>query len=145
MNSPKGLRLATLLLATGVLASCVGSTGTPADLPPNPPGCEGLVQEYREHPGLAVDVRPEPRGYVIGPNRGYENRRVEIKLTVDEFGNPIPGTVQVSGARSASDEKSLQEETLKWRFAPARVGECRVPAVFEYTISGRQVTISSSL
>lgn len=142
MTVPRVLLPATFLLVAGFLANCVGSTETPLVLPPNPPGCESLVQKYRDHPELAVDVRPEPRGMVFPPSRGYRNYRLEIKVIVDENGRPIPGTVGVSGARSVSDERELKEETLEWRFMPARVGECRVPAVFGYTISGTQMARS---
>jgi hypothetical protein len=82
---------------------------------------------------------------VLPASRDYRNYRLEIRVIVDENGRPIPGTVKVSGARSESEEGNLEENTEKWRFEPARVGECRVPAVYKYTISGRQVTISSSL
>jgi hypothetical protein len=76
---------------------------------------------------------------VFPASRSYRNYRLEINVIVDEDGKPIPGTVEVSGAPSVSDERTLKEEALEWRFMPARVGECRVPAVFGYAISGIQM------
>ena len=127
------------LLATFLVATCSGPGSAPPDLPPNPPGCEILVKEHRSKPASAVDIPARPLGVLMPPSRGYRNYRLEITLIVDEAGRPIPGTVEVSGARSVSDERELKELTLEWRFQPARVGECRVPALYAYTISGIQV------
>jgi len=124
------------ILAAVALASCV--SGRPSlELPPNPPGCESVVQRHKKDPGLAVDSPPKPMGILIPPvtNLRAEPERIIITFLVDETGVPVPGKVLVSGAKLPATKRALTEGLQDWRFIPARVGECWVPAPFSYQLT----------
>ena len=127
--------LAVVALALVALAGC--ATGRPTfELAPNPPGCASVVQLHSQDPGLPVDSMPSPRGLLFPPvaDRGAESERIIITFLVDETGVPVPETVVVSGARLPATKRDLTEASQEWRFKPARVGECWVPAPFSYQV-----------
>ena len=136
MPHPKSAPLHLAILGAVALAGCV--TGRPSlELPPNPPGCEGVVQRHQKDPGLAVDSPPSPLKLLIPPaaDPRVESDRIIITFLVDETGVPVPGTVLVSGARLPDTKRDLTKGLQEWRFIPARVGECWVPAAFSYQVT----------
>jgi len=68
---------------------------------------------------------------------GAEPERIIITFLVDEIGVPVPETVVVSGARLPATKRDLTKGSQEWRFIPARVGECWVPAPFSFQVTMR--------
>ena len=138
MPSPRPSLLHLRMLAALALCGCA-SGHPPFELPSNPPGCENVVQQHRDDPGLDVDSLPRPRRYVFPPpiNRRVEPEKIIITFLVDETGLPVPSTVQVSGARLPATRRALTERLVDWRFIPAKAGQCWVPAPFSYEVTAR--------
>ena len=131
-------RFVSIFLVASVaisLVQCVSAGPPLLELPPNPPECESTVRQFREDPGRPVDAPPRPWILEIPSTGGLDRQSVTISMVVDETGLPIPGSVDVSGAKGASYERTFREAALKWRLVPAFHGQCRVPARFSYQVS----------
>lgn len=121
------------LAASVALAGCVSQNpGEPLlDLPPNPPGCEEVVQQHRDEPELVVDEGPRPvRMGIPAACRDCKGDWVTVTFLVDESGVPDRSTMEVEGTKSFDAVLTIKKAAQEWRFAPARVGECRVPAPY---------------
>ena len=126
------------ILAAVALASCVSGSSYP-ELPPNPPGCESVVQRHQEDPGLPVDSPPRPMEILFPPGTDWrqEPDTIIVSMVVDETGVPLPGSIEVSGARLPVTRRNITKDVPGWRFIPARLGECWVPGPFFYSLTFR--------
>jgi hypothetical protein len=62
---------------------------------------------------------------------------LRVEFVVDEFGIVVPNSVVTSDRTLAATRRSLTESLPHWRFRPAQVGACWVPATFELEVSQR--------
>ena len=135
-----GILLLLVTSVTFVWSGCVsaGPGEEPPELPPNPPGCDRVVEEHRENPELPVDLPPKPVRMPVLFCRACLGQPITVTYLVDESGVPDHRTIEMKGLRPEEDRVSIRRNALQARFQPARVGECRVPAPFLVTINRRR-------
>ena len=121
-------------LAATLLQGCAAPSPARPEFPPNPPGCEGVVQQHLAKPTMEVSVPPRPSRLSIPPCRWCQSERVSVRLVVDESGIPIPGTIELGEQEGLIPARAIKEAASQWQFTPARMGECRVPALYVYWI-----------
>lgn len=113
----------------------------PPSGPPRPtrsgPACDSVVQRVALAPDSFSTLRPTPQFILVPPPPPPEVRghRIDVTVRVDERGHVEPGSVTITGIANAEYERTFRERLLAYRFIPAVLDGCAVPAPFSIGIT----------
>ncbi len=135
-------RLAVLLTRSPAIAapaailffSACATLGPPHRSYVNPEDCSPIVEAHRLDPSRSVDAPPKPMGIHIPPARDLRGV-AQVEMVVMEDGFVLRNSIQVVGTDIGTTIREIQEAAAKWRFQPARVGICWVPAVYQFKVT----------
>ncbi|HEX6747635.1 MAG TPA: hypothetical protein VF092_10130 [Longimicrobium sp.] len=120
-----------LLAAAVTTVACAPPwTTIPAYAPQ--PECDSVVVAHRANPAAAVDQEPEVAEIRLPPNapRVVRGKSYTLKFVVSEDGTIDPASIEIPLALPPEYAAHLRQSLARWRFEPARAGECRVPATY---------------
>lgn len=107
----------------------------------NPEDCAAAVQRARDDLKLRRDSPPEPEQVEIpsGLVPGVGRAVIPIYFVVDEHGRVETESLALPEGLDPAARESLRRAALEWRFQPARIATCWVPAFVDFKIEVQRV------
>lgn len=127
--------LAGIAVACAACASSPGAGPVPDEVYTNPPSCAETAAAHHADPTRPVQVAARLQRLSI-PDRETGPGQATIRVTVLETGFVDRESVVVEGDVSPEVRTRLAEAAARWRFRPARVGDCWVPSTYSWNYTG---------
>jgi hypothetical protein len=118
------------------LAPCISLRAAGQNVP-KPDSCAQVSEEHLANLDLPASTSPSPLVFGKMPDspQSPNTETVELSLVVDATGRVDTARSKVRGDTDSHYVSSVRRHLLEWRFTPARVGGCSVPARFHMLMS----------
>lgn len=127
--------LVGVAVACAACASSLEAGPVPDEVYTNPPPCAATAAAHHADPTLPVHVEARLNRVAI-PDRETGPGQATIRVTVLETGFVDRDSIVVEGDVSTEVRTRLGETAARWRFQPARVGDCWVASTYSWQYTG---------